>query len=50
MMPNVMSNTTDLHKLYKKMIAEAVDECTDTDLLDLVWKLLIHELSGTNKD
>lgn len=27
--------------LYKQAILEAVDNCTDTNLLDLVWKLLI---------
>lgn len=29
------------HESYKKLIAEAVDTCTDIDLLDLVWKLLV---------
>lgn len=30
-------------KLYKKLIMEQIDKCTDADLLDLVWKLLAHE-------
>ena len=29
------------HEFYKNLIADAVDGCTDLDLLDLVWKLLL---------
>lgn len=28
--------------LYKQAILEAVDSCTDTNLLDLVWKMLVN--------
>ena len=44
MMPDILNR----HKFYKSAIAEAVEECTDIDLLDLVWKLLIHESGSTN--
>lgn len=27
----------------KQLILERVETITDTDLLDLIWKLLIHE-------
>lgn len=30
-------------RLYKKLIMEQINACTDKDLLDLVWKLLLHE-------
>lgn len=36
-----MENTTDLHELLAQRISEAANACTDTDLLDLVLKLLI---------
>lgn len=36
-----MGNPTSLHELLAQRIGEAAKACTDTDLLDLVLKLLI---------
>lgn len=30
-------------RMYKKLVMEQINACTDADLLDLVWKLLLHE-------
>ena len=32
----------DIKKLYKNMILEAVEDCADPGLLDLVYKILIN--------
>lgn len=32
-----------MKELYKQQILDLVDDCTDIDLLDLVYKLLISE-------
>ncbi len=40
-----MENTTTLHEILAQRIGEAAKDCTDTDLLDLVLKLLISKNS-----
>lgn len=37
-----MENPTTLHDILAQSISEAAKDCTDTDLLDLVLKLLIN--------
>lgn len=31
-----------MRQFYKNMIIEAIDTCADTDLLELVWKMLLN--------
>ena len=38
-----MENPTPLHEILAQRISEAAKDCTDTDLLDLVLKILISE-------
>lgn len=38
-----MKDTDPERTALREMIAEAADDCTDTFLLDLVYKLLIHD-------
>lgn len=39
-----------MKNVYKEMILEAVDECHDIDLLDLVWKILIKAEGAPSPD
>lgn len=38
-----MKDTDPERTALREMIAEAADDCTDTFLLDLVYKLLIND-------
>lgn len=44
-----MDDTENEIELLKKLATQAISECTDTDLLDLVYKLLITETNETGK-
>lgn len=39
----------DSNEIMRKMIEEAIKECTNADLLDLIYKLLIVETKGTGE-
>ena len=44
-----MDDTGNEIELLRKLTVQAVNECTDTDLLDLVYKLLITETDETGR-
>lgn len=44
-----MDETENETELLRKLTVQAINECTDTDLLDLVYKLLIMETNETGK-
>lgn len=34
------------HEFYKMQIMDAVDRCTDTSLLDLIWKVMLESMAA----
>lgn len=43
-----MTKDEILTAFYRQQIARLVDQCTDADLLDLIYKLLKQEMEDRN--